>query len=182
MNKGNSTEKILACPWCKNGNLRSVSEGVNSNGTKWRNYRCTNNTAGCRYSWFVRFTDEESIERQLKQVVRKTNFLDSTAAHFYFCEYNIFGTWKCVKSEALGPKIVEVGDSVTFRSDGMFVSTSEHLGFMGTYSYKGTRISTISRDSINNSFLLKTNIYENEMQWTGIDSNENSFDYCFRRE
>lgn len=75
MNKGDSAEKILACPWCKTGNLRSVSEGVNCNGTKWRNYRCTNNTAGCGYTWFVRFTNEESIARQLRQVVRNTNSL-----------------------------------------------------------------------------------------------------------
>lgn len=74
-NKENQSEVRLACPWCQNGSLRAVSEGVNSNGTNWRNYRCTNNTAGCGYTWFVRFTNEESIARQLRQVVRNTNGL-----------------------------------------------------------------------------------------------------------
>lgn len=62
----------MVCPWCKNGNLRSIAEGTNKNGTMWRVYRCTNNTAGCQYSWVVSFTNEESIIRQFKEVKRKS--------------------------------------------------------------------------------------------------------------
>ncbi len=62
----------MVCPWCRNGYLRSIAEGINMNGTNWRVYRCTNNTAGCQYSWVVGFTNEESIPRQFEQVKRKS--------------------------------------------------------------------------------------------------------------
>ena len=62
----------MTCPWCRNGNLRSISEGTNINGTNWRVYRCTNYTAGCQYSWVVSFNDEESITRQFKEMNRKS--------------------------------------------------------------------------------------------------------------
>ena len=70
---GNTTSRDnMVCPWCRNGNLRSVAEGTNRNGTMWRVYRCTNNTAGCQYSWVVSYTNEESILRQFKEVKRKS--------------------------------------------------------------------------------------------------------------
>jgi DNA helicase-4 len=70
---GKSPSKdTMTCPWCRNGNLRSISEGTNINGTNWRVYRCTNYTAGCQYSWVVSFNDEESITRQFKEMNRKS--------------------------------------------------------------------------------------------------------------
>ncbi|MCR5314387.1 MAG: UvrD-helicase domain-containing protein [Bacteroidaceae bacterium] len=64
---GKSTSKdTMTCPWCKDGYLRSISEGRNDNGSRWRVYRCTNNTAGCQYSWRVSFKDEDNIARQFK--------------------------------------------------------------------------------------------------------------------
>lgn len=72
INGGHVTDDTMVCPWCKNGNLRSIADGVNRNGTKWRVYRCTNNTAGCQYSWVVNFTNEESITRQFREVKRKS--------------------------------------------------------------------------------------------------------------
>jgi hypothetical protein len=72
INGGQVTDDTMVCPWCKNGNLRSIADGVNRNGTKWRVYRCTNNTAGCQYSWVVSFTNEESITRQFREVKRKS--------------------------------------------------------------------------------------------------------------
>lgn len=72
INGGTVTDDTMVCPWCKNGNLRSIADGVNRNGTKWRVYRCTNNTAGCQYSWVVSFTNEESITRQFREVKRKS--------------------------------------------------------------------------------------------------------------
>ncbi len=72
INGGQVTDNTMVCPWCKNGNLRSIADGVNRNGTKWRVYRCTNNTAGCQYAWVVSFTNEESITRQFKEVKRKS--------------------------------------------------------------------------------------------------------------
>ena len=70
---GKSPSKdTMTCPWCRNGNLRSISEGTNINGTTWRVYRCTNYKAGCQYSWVVSFNDEESITRQFKEMNRKS--------------------------------------------------------------------------------------------------------------
>lgn len=68
MDAETSFDDKMICPWCGNGNLRSVSEGTNSNGTMWRVYRCNNNTAGCQYSWTVSFRNEESIIRQFRAV------------------------------------------------------------------------------------------------------------------
>lgn len=64
-------EDGMVCPWCKNGNLRPIKEGE-FHERKWRLYRCTNNTAGCQYSWFVNYHDESSILKQFTQVVRKS--------------------------------------------------------------------------------------------------------------
>lgn len=72
MNRGAKSKDKMMCPWCRNGNLRSISEGTNRNGTMWRVYRCSNNTAGCQYAWVVSFTNEESIPRQFEQVKRKS--------------------------------------------------------------------------------------------------------------
>ena len=72
LNPNSQSNDQMTCPWCRNGNLRSISEGSNRNGTMWRVYRCTNNTAGCQYSWVVSFTNEESIIRQFKEVKRKS--------------------------------------------------------------------------------------------------------------
>lgn len=71
------SKDTMTCPWCRNGNLRSVREGTNMNGTIWRLYRCTNNTAGCQYSWIVSFKDEESITRQFNEVKRKSRLVIS---------------------------------------------------------------------------------------------------------
>jgi len=78
INGGTVTDDTMVCPWCKNGNLKSIADGVNCNGTQWRVYRCTNNTAGCQYSWIVSFTAEESITRQFKEVKRKSMLRVST--------------------------------------------------------------------------------------------------------
>ena len=72
LNTDNNIKDAMLCPWCRNGNLRPISEGVNRNGTRWRVYRCANNTAGCQYAWIVSFTNEESIPRQFEQVKRKS--------------------------------------------------------------------------------------------------------------
>lgn len=72
INGGHVTDDTMVCPWCKNSNLRSIADGVNRNGTMWRVYRCTNNTAACQYAWGVSFTNEESIIRQFKEVNRKS--------------------------------------------------------------------------------------------------------------
>lgn len=75
---GKSPSKdTMKCPWCRNGNLRSISEGKNKNGTKWRVYGCTNYTAGCQYLWVVTFNDEESITRQFKEMNRKSRLFVS---------------------------------------------------------------------------------------------------------
>lgn len=76
--EGNSSSKdSMTCPWCRNGNLRSIAEGTNVNGTCWRVYRCTNNTSGCQYSWSVSFRDENSITRQFKEMNRKSRLFIS---------------------------------------------------------------------------------------------------------
>lgn len=69
---GNITSNTMMCPWCRNSQLRSISDGVNQHGTQWRLYRCTNYTAGCQYYWIVNFKDEESITRQFNEVNRKS--------------------------------------------------------------------------------------------------------------
>ena len=62
----------ITCPWCRNGYLRSIAEGTNQFGTMWRVYRCSNNTAGWQYAWFVSFNNEESIKKQFEQVKSKS--------------------------------------------------------------------------------------------------------------
>ena len=75
INGGNVTDDTMVCPWCKNGNLRSIANGENVNGTKWRLYGCTNYTAGCQYKWTVSFTNEKSITRQFLEVIRKSRLV-----------------------------------------------------------------------------------------------------------
>lgn len=70
-------KNILKCPRCRNGNLRVVNEYDNGNNRKNRCYRCTNNMAGCDYSWTVYYYDEDNIEKQFNQVVKKSKLVIS---------------------------------------------------------------------------------------------------------
>lgn len=71
LNGGEESCHNMICPLCNKGILRVVKEGENNNQTRWRFYRCTNNTAKCRYTWSVAYSSEDSIVRQFKEVKRK---------------------------------------------------------------------------------------------------------------
>lgn len=77
MSQNSQQKNILKCPWCRNGNLRVVKEEIYENNRKMRRYRCTNNTAGCDYFWNVFYYDEDNIEKQFNQVVKKSRLVIS---------------------------------------------------------------------------------------------------------
>lgn len=64
------TAQNMTCPMCQNGNLRVLSEGE-SPYQKWRFYGCSNRTAGCRYTWFVRFNDERNLVHEFNDMVQR---------------------------------------------------------------------------------------------------------------
>ena len=64
-NKMSINKSGFMCPLCEAGQLRIVKEGTSSF-SQWRLYRCSNNTAGCDYSWFVNFHNEEDIDKYFK--------------------------------------------------------------------------------------------------------------------
>lgn len=65
LNKGKNDGKTLKCPVCQVGQLRITKEGENSRSC-WRLYHCSNNTAGCNYSWFVDFHNENEIRQRFE--------------------------------------------------------------------------------------------------------------------
>ena len=62
---------MFECPWCHNGNLKVVKEGENGI-TYWRLYGCTNFTAGCKYTLFLNYNDEEEIPSKINSIINRS--------------------------------------------------------------------------------------------------------------
>lgn len=60
-------KNVMLCPMCKTGTLK-YRRGDDSQPPKWALYGCTNRTAACPFTWFVKYSDESEIERKYNQI------------------------------------------------------------------------------------------------------------------
>lgn len=63
--RNEATTRIKVCPMCRVGTLRKLGFGETPFG-RWALYGCTNRSAGCPYTWFVNYYNDEDIDRQFQ--------------------------------------------------------------------------------------------------------------------
>lgn len=63
---GDSTE-VFKCPKCQKCDIVYKEENTAKNGSRYRNYRCSNSIAGCDFFWRVFFDSEDEILMQYRR-------------------------------------------------------------------------------------------------------------------
>lgn len=94
------------------------------------------------------------------------------------------GTWMCTQSTDTGQgqtyQGVMVGKEVTINANGTYTSTSLSIGYTGTYTVSGNRITAKSNNG--ETFVFTVSISGDRMVWDGTASNGVTFNYVFVRE
>ena len=71
-----SSKDVMVCPMCKVGTLK-YRKGDDSLPVKWAFYGCTNRTAACPYTWYVKYSDESEIVRKYNYTKRIRGIQDA---------------------------------------------------------------------------------------------------------